>query len=62
MKSIKVFFSDKKNSSGKISLVESDKTFTKDAKNAENVICFTDSVRKLKMPKYEKVNPFAEKL
>ena len=47
----------------KISLVKSDKTFTKDAKNSEKVnTFFANAVKKLKIPEYEEISPFAEKL
>ena len=57
------FFSDITKSSEKIPLVESDKIFTKDAKNGENLNTFClNTVKNLKIPDCEEVIPFAEKL
>ena len=61
-KSIKAFFSNKAKSSEKISFAESDKTFTKEAKNAENLnTFFTNAVKNLKIPECEEVLCLAEK-
>ena len=44
-------------------LVENDKVLTKDAKNAQDLnTFFLNTVKNLKIPECEEVNPFAEKL
>ena len=50
-------------SSGKITLVESEKNFTNDGKNPENLnTFFSNTVKKMKILEFEDFNPFAEKL
>ena len=50
-------------SSKKIALLERDKFLTKHAKNAENLNnFFSNTVKNLKIPECEDINPFAEKL
>ena len=62
-KTIKTLFSDQTWSSEKITLVAGDKVLTQDAKNAEVWITFSSNpIKNMKIPKFEEVNPFAEKL
>ena len=50
-------------SSEKITLVESEKFFTEDGKNPENLnTFFSNTVKKMKILEFEDFNPFAEKL
>ena len=57
------FFSDKVKSSENVKLVESDKIFTKDAKNAEDLnTIFLNTVENCKIPDMDKSTPFSEKL
>ena len=50
-------------SSEKITLEEDDNIFTQDAENAETLnTFFFNPVKNLKIPEFEEVNPFPEKI